>query len=278
MPAMNGMGDPAGARPTPYELAFGVGDFEREAFPEIRAEARGRDVDAWEPERFLQLASVGGLLRELLPADAPGAAIREAGQLLYHAYHFWEGGRRGVLLDVALARELLGPLPRIGEWELTPPAPSGYLQLPRSLLWARVDESAPAEPVDGLFWTMRALDDPAAPPYATVDTLLVLGLRPDRPGFSVVHVGAELPGGPGHWGDLEARAPGAGDDFSSVLPGGELSGLRSIVTEAEVLKLLSRCFWYAAVHPGSLVEVEPPADGGAPAVSWSLLHSGARGG
>lgn len=286
MRAMGGMTEEGAARRTPYELIFGAGAFEEEHFPAIRAEAQERGVDATDPERFVMLASVGALLREL-PAEGGAAALHELGLLLFHGYHFWRFGRVVYLVERGLVERLAAQPPVVGEWELTPPHPAGYLQLPRNLVWARIGESAPAEPVDGLFWTMAGGDDPAAPPYARLDALLALGLRSDRPGLSVVPVGAPLPDGPGHWADMRARERATGEaeatgaseatgatgaidavpaaDFANVLPGGELGGLLSLVNEAEVLKLISLLFWHAAAHPGSVV---PGASGGAAAGSW----------
>src|SRR5690606_40893602 len=74
-----------GARLTPYELAFADTPFEAEGFPAIREEAEARGVDDTTPERFLLLAEVGRLLREL---DAPGASLEPMGMLLFHSYHF----------------------------------------------------------------------------------------------------------------------------------------------------------------------------------------------
>ncbi|HEX9109229.1 MAG TPA: hypothetical protein VF832_18405, partial [Longimicrobiales bacterium] len=206
---MSGAGQSTGARPSPYELVFGgdaEADVEAEAFPAIRAEALERGVDASDPQRFIMLSAAGTLMRELLPDDAEARAVLEVGQLIFHGYHFWRFGKRRYEVDVALARRLLAHPPLVGQWELTPPHPAGYLALPRNLVWARVEADAPPEAVDGAFWTMVGREDPALPPYARLDALLVLGLRADRPGFSVVPVGAELPGSPGHWADVRARA------------------------------------------------------------------------
>jgi hypothetical protein len=256
-------GEVAGARLTPYELIFGRGDevHESEVFPGVREEAGARAVDAADPERFVQLSSVGAELRELLADDAPGAAIGDAGHLLFQAYHFWQAGRRLVVVERGLARRLLSDATRVGEWELVPPFLAGYLQLPPNLVWARVSDDSTPEPVDGFFWSVSGPGDAGSPRYERLDVLLALGLRPDRPGLSVVAVSAPLPTGPGHWADARARPAGAGADFSSTLPGGELSRLHSLANEAEVLKLVSLLFHHAATHPEALLEprgaVEP---------------------
>lgn len=245
------------ARLTPYELVFGDGAFEEESFPAVQAEAEAHRIPTSDPDRFLLLAPVGAVLRELVPEDAPRDAFREIGLLLFHAYHFWRFGRRLLAVSEPLARRLAAAPPHVGAWELTPPAPAGYLQLPRQLFWARIANDEPAEPVDGFFWTMVGAEDPAAPPYARLDLLLVLGLRPGRPGFSVMDLSAPIDGAPGHWADLEARD--GGTDFANVLPGGDVAGLHALVTDAEALKLCSLLFWYVAAQPAALGEPVPPA-------------------
>src|SRR5690606_40449472 len=244
------------ARLTPCEWGFGEAGFEDEALSALQEEVEARGVDPSSPERFLLLGTVGNLLRDLMPDGAPGGQaseqLRRYGLLLYHGYHFWRVGRRLVTVETPLLRRLVDREERVGGWELIPPHPAGYLQLPRHLVWSRVAESATPEPVDGLFWTMVGADDPELPPYPRLDLLLVLGLRPDRPGFSVVDVGVELGEPSGHWADAEAR-PGGGD-FENILPGGELSGLYAWITPAEVLKAFSRVAWYAAMQPDAARE------------------------
>ncbi len=235
--------------PTPYELVFGDPTLARR-LDTIGAEAEARQVDAADPERFLQLAAAGELLRELRPEGADAGGLLDLGRLIFHAYHFRRAGEPVYRLEEPLARQLLASPPPVGAWTLTAPDPAGYLALPRQLLWARVAADAAAEPVDGSFWRV---DEAAA--NQRLDALLVLGLRADRPGFSVAGMSAVVPDG-GHWADLQARADGP--DFANILPGGELRGLHGLVTEAEVLKLLSLCFWHMAAHPGSIARAAVP--------------------
>jgi len=253
-------------RLTPYELVFGPGGFETRAFPRILAEIELRGADVSAPERFLRLESVTALLRELA-GDAPGVDVYgRYGALLYHAWHFWRFDRRVFAVEETLARRLVESTSTVGTWQLTPPHPAGYMQLPRHLFWARVEEGATPEPVDGFFWTMPGRDDPETPPFDRLDALLVLGMRPGRPGFGSIPVGVELSGAPpGHWADADGRP--SGDEFANLLPGGELHGWYGLVTELEVLKLVSRIFRYIAVNPDALGEpVEPaePGEAGAP--------------
>lgn len=237
------------ARQQPYDLAFSDARFEKEGFPLILEEADATGVRTWEPERFLQMRNVAPLLRDVLAAE-DGRAVEQFGPLLFQAYHFWRFDKQVFAPTENLSRSLLGELPPIGVWQLLPPAPAGYLQLPVNLLWARVADDAPAEAIDGLFWTMVGENDPAVPPFPRLDLLVVLGLIRPRPGFSIAELSLQLPGEPqGHWGDAQARDDAT--DFANILPGGELRNYHGIETMGEVLKLLSRCFWHMAQHPGA---------------------------
>jgi hypothetical protein len=149
-----------------------------------------------------------------------------------------------------LFRHIVTDFPPIGQWELVPLSAAGYLQLPRNLLWARIAEDAQPEAVDGIFWTMVGNGDALVPPFARADLLVVLGVIPGRPGYSVIPLRAELTDPQGHWGDEQARTNSP--DFANNLPGGELQQLHAIETAGEVWKLISRVFWYGAQHPDAL--------------------------
>jgi hypothetical protein len=225
----------------PYELVFGTPAFEEEAFPGIRQEAEDRGVDVRDREQFIMLVAVGDLMRSMLPDDAPHSATTQFGALVTEAYHFWLAGKRTYALDEAALRALLAPDLELGSWDMAPPAPAGYVQLPRNLVFARIDEGAHAEAVDGFFFLMPGINDPAVPPYASLSVLLVLGLVPHRGGFSVIDVHTPMTAeAPGHFGDAQAREDGT--DFSNVLPGGDR--LFALTTTLEVLKLAARCFWH----------------------------------
>jgi hypothetical protein len=247
---------------SPYELVFGAPVFEEQRFPAIRAEAEARGVETDVPERFLLLASVGLLLQELLPEGAGREEFSRVGQLLYQAYHFWREGKPGYRLSEGEARELVRRHPGAEGWSLAPPAPSGYLELPRHLFWARIEEGATPEPVAGFFWTVcgpaEVVDragglEPALGPESAqevasaggvdaprhLELLLVLGLFPGRPGFSTIALETPLERGD------PFPATGArpeGEDFANILPGGELQDWYGLITELEVWKLVSRCF------------------------------------
>jgi hypothetical protein len=231
---------------TPYELVFGASVFEAEHFPAIETDLAARGAAASEPAAFVMLASVGQMLRALRPPEdisVPTArdAVLHYGALAFQAWHFRAEGKRLFTLDGGLL-DLLVALDVVGPWPFTPPARAGYVQMPRHRVWTRVEEAVAAEPVDGFFWTVIPEATGAA---SRLDVVLCTGLRPGRPGLGAIEVAAWLPADPpGHWGDIQARD--AGSDFENVLPGGELGGLYALTNAAEVLKLLSRLFWYAS--------------------------------
>lgn len=265
------------ARLTPYELVFGAAVFEETLFPGIREEVGERGSDATDPEQFVFLTSVGKLLRAIAGDAEPlggagegeeaagqGAevgragdtAIREHGYLLFHAYNFWTQGRHLFFLEPDALAAVLDETVDAEAGGLQAPHAAGYLQLPLHRVWARVAEVGQPEAVDGVFWAMSGGEEDSP---ARLDLLLVLGMRADRAGFSVVPVGAALEeqGRPGDWAG-QAR-PG-GNDFANTLPGGELDDLVSIETPAEALKLMALWFRYLERHPESLgaAERNPP--------------------
>lgn len=231
----------------PYDLVFGEGDYESAEFPRIREEAEHSGALTSDPQRFFHLPAVAPLIRAAVESSEH-SAVEEFGPLLFQAYHFWRFGKEIFAFEEPLLRQLLAETTTVGEWELIPPRPAGYLQLPRNLIWARVAQDAPAEAIDGIFWTMVGAGDPAVPPFPRLDLLVVLGLMEGRPGFSIAEVqGVTADDLPAHWADAQAREQSA--DFSNILPGGELRDYLGIETGGEVLKLVSRCFWFLATHP-----------------------------
>lgn len=248
------------ARLTPYEMVFGHAYFEEDRFMVIREEAERVGALTTRPEEFIRLVTVAELLQDLLPEGAGGLELERHGQLLFQAYNFWDFGRELLVLGEPLVRELTSAEHEVGAWELTPPHPAGYAQLPRHLVWSRIEEDATPEPVDGFFWMMVGEEDPAKPPYLRLDVLFVLGMRPDRAGFSTIPVSRDQHAQPlGHWADGQARPEGR--DFENILPGGELQRWLGLLTEAEALKLVSRIFWYIATHPTSVQEPVEHSEG-----------------
>lgn len=265
---------PAAGRParmTPYELVFGDTDFDVRVFPAIREQAEAYGVDPTHPDRFNFLPRVGEVVREIVSAEAPPEALDQYRALLFHAYNFWRAGRCLYLVEPAVARYLVEAAPALSGWELALPADCVYLQLPANLFWASIEADGAPEPVDGLFVTAARTSDALGVQYQQVELLLVLGIRRDRAGFSIIPFSTET--GPGivqEWADAEDRADGG--DFASRLPGGEMAGLYSLVTAAEALKLMARVLWYLDAHPDALqlehaVERRGAERAGAPPVS-----------
>jgi len=216
-------------RSSPFDIVFGRPGLAATHFPRVAA-ALGEGAEP-DRERFLQLGPVGELMAEIAPDSGEGAA--QIGLLTFHSFHRWHQGGEDYEIDATALARVLRPEP-IGEWQLQPPSPAGYLQLPSHELWVPGAAGQPAEPIDGFFWVAGEPDRNA------LELLLVLGLHERRPGMTVI----ELQSGPlpaaGHWGDMQARAEG--EDFSNLLPGGEQ--LHNLSTGGEVLKLVSRVFRY----------------------------------
>jgi hypothetical protein len=229
-------------RPTPYDVIFGSPGFDDSLFDLIAEQVEARPSPS--PTELFMLPAAGTLLRDIIPESDDSATHRElVGQvtaLLFHAFRYRLHGRRTLRLDEAATREVLSRTEPVGEWSMQPPGRAGYVQLPRNRVWARVAEDTPPEPADGFFWSAPDSGEGASAPR--LDILLALGVRAGRPGISAVTVSIEGADTLQHWADVEAR-PG-GTDFENVMPGGELQGYHSLTTQAELLKLVARCFWY----------------------------------
>jgi hypothetical protein len=230
-----------GASLSPYELVFGSAIFEEDRFPAIQEEAAARGVAPELPERFLLLGTVGALLQELLPEGTGSEEFARHGALLYQAYHFWRHGKPHFDIGEPYARRLVEEPPKPEHWHLEPPGPAGYLQLPRHLFWARIDEGATPEPVDGFFWTVAGPPESGETGSRRLELVLTLGLFPGRHGFSTISVETEIDRSASDTSiDLPARAEEP--EFANILPGGELQGWYGLITDLEVLKLVSRIF------------------------------------
>ncbi len=227
------------ARVTPYELVFPRAEDAEALAARIDEEAEARGADPSDPSQFVTLGAVAAFVRGLHADETPPGALHRLGALVYHAVRFARAGRPLYLLTTAAARDLVGRSPGA---EPVPPAGSGYVQLPQHLFWARPEEGAAPESVDGVFW--------AAGAAGGLHVMLATGMRPDRPGLAVV----PLPEAPlaeaGLWLDVDVRGDGA--DFANVLPGGELDALYSLRTAGEVLKLLARFFALVREHGSEL--------------------------
>jgi hypothetical protein len=275
---------PATLRITPYEVAFAGAGFEADVFATIVADADLHGTDPLRFERFPLLPSVAEAVRTFGPPDAPPEALEQYRALLYHGFNYWRHDRPTYLVQSALARFLVEAQPGMEGWELTLPEPSLYLQLPPNLFWGSVSPESTPEPVDGMFVTAAPGRDLVGTPFIRLEVLMVLGLRRERAGFSVIPFDTEAgPGIAAVWAERGSRERGA--DFENVLPGGEISGLYSLLTVGEVLKLLGRILWYIDRYPADVSpEITPsplPEDARAAIrpsrVSYRLVSLGSGG-
>lgn len=242
------------ARVTPYELAFR--DVARAAglLEAASEEAEARGADVHDPTGFLTLGAVEAFVREVAgPEDATGA-LHRYGPLAFHGVHFTSADRPLFLLSTHVARYLVGGVP---DGAARPPRAAGYLQLPQHLFWTGAAGDSP-ESIDGVFWTVTT--------DGRLHALMVTGIRPDRPGVSVVPLPAAPVEDAPRWLDVEARPDGS--DFATDIPGAEIDALYGVETAGEVLKLLARFFAYADAAPHALegreAATRPDGDGPAP--------------
>ena len=244
-------------RLTPYELVFTTADFESRVFPSIRAEADEYGAESLDLGRFAFLTTVSDAVRDLTSDEAPPEALEQYRALLFHAYHFWLNGRRLFVLDRALARFLVESSPSLEDWTFSAPLPAGYAQLPANLFWSSISSDTPPEPVDGFFFTISTGADPLGARSRILQLLLVLGIRRERSGFSVIRLETLLDPlvSPAERETPREREGGA---FSSVLPGGDLAGLYSILTTDEGIEIAQRTLWYIDRFPEGTVEVAAP--------------------
>ncbi len=200
------------------------------------------------------LGEVGRAIREIQGSERGGDALQRFGAFLFHSFHFHAAGEPIYLIQTSTARHLVSASFDSTGWDGDLPADSGYLQLPSHLFWSAPGEGDAAEPIDGLFWTRAA--------RGTLALLVALGLRRGRPGISVTELPPVSLSGAQRWPIEQVRADG--EDFSTLLPGGELDQLYSVGTMGEVLKLVGRTFAYMAAIPEALGPTETssgsPAD------------------
>jgi len=235
------------ARTTPWELAFESAQDARDFVARVTEEAEGRGADPEVLEAFLTMGAVDHFIGGLEGAVGEEGALARFGGLAFHAHHFTNAGCPVYLLSVHATRYLVGGAPG---GDPSPPAPSGYLQLPQHLFWTGgASADAPPESIDGLFWTVTSAE--------VLHAMLVTGVRPERPGIGVVPLPAAPLRDATSWLDVDAR--GDGRDFAASLPGGELDALYGVATAGEIFKLLARFFAYAASVPDALEGQEPPA-------------------
>jgi hypothetical protein len=243
------------ARLTPYELI--LEPLERDDFPAIRAEGEQRGSDVHRRDQFLLLGHAGAALDEMVTADADPASLDEYGELLYQGFQFWSYGRRLYSFDEAVTIALTEPDYDIGDWIFAAP-PASYLQFPYQKLWARVKSDAPYEPLDGIF-TVASETLERADSGEHLRAQMVLGLRPDRPGVSLVSYRDDLdPVNVAARAEHPWRADGAA--YANAIPGGERMGYRTLATTSELEALVIRAFHYLDTHPDRLERVTADAD------------------
>lgn len=247
-------------RLTPYELVFGGPDFAGHIFPLLREDARLLGLDPLEPVEFQRIPALPGVLNDLVPPEATAETLEQYTSLLFHAFNFWLAGERIYLVESAVARYLVEAAPTLGGWELALPAPSVYLQFPANLFWGSITPESTPEPVDGIFVASGTGTDGLGKPFRRVDLLVVLGIRRERAGFSIIPFTTEAgPGIAAAWAEAAGREKGS--DFENVLPGGEIDGLYSILTAVEVLKLMGRVLWYIDDNPLEVSAEPAPTPG-----------------
>lgn len=229
-------------RITPYEVAFGEERFPEHDFPALADESQRRGMSTWRYDHFTQLESVALLIEQVLPENAEPAALDQYVLILYHCYHFWSAGCPVYAFEAPVLQSLIEMPPDLAGWSFRAPAPSLYLELPKNLFWAKVTESGPPEPVAGMF-AAREAESPAA----EADILVVLGLRSDRPGFSVAGLRLD----PGRTRRLDEPV-----DFESDIPGAEQSGLYSLQRHCEAAAAALRTLWYLDAYPASCEAVK----------------------
>jgi hypothetical protein len=204
----------------PYDFVFE--QFDESNFRDIRDEAG--PPEELDLSNFAKLSSVHRSLQEMGAyemSEHAADALAQYMTLLFVAFRYWRAGRHTVSPKRAQLEAHMSDAPG------TPPAPPHdalYISLPEQLFWAQTDPEAPHEPIEGMFVTFTA----AADSYTVA---AVLGLRPERHGFSQLSVTA---GG----NDLVAapeciRQP----PFEPIMEGGTQAGFHSVTSEAELLQL-----------------------------------------
>lgn len=205
-------------RALPWEpLLQAIGE---ERLVEIRDAIAATGTTAPDRDAFLLDGTVGRLLQELVPEEAPPDSLQAWGALLHAVYLAWtHGWPVAAVSEPALRRGVGGgalPEPRLA------PGEAIYVQLPPRIAWAAGSPGAPHEPLDGMFLIREA---------AGIRVVAVLGLHPSRDGYTTMEAALELP----------ARFPAARSDgsapFTSVLPAGERAGLLSVTDEHELAAL-----------------------------------------
>ncbi len=236
-------------RRTPYEMVFGSERFAETEFPAIEEEAESRGTAMVGRDDLASLARVGALLQTVAPEASEPSALTRYLDILFHGFRFWKAGCSMYAFEEPVLRSLVERAPDLSGWAPSSPAPSIYIELPKNLFWADAVEGQPPEPVEGLFVAVgsdAAKDD--------LRILAVLGMRADRPGFSVIEVVAP---------PEEAKTSGNPTTFRSEIPGADLAQLYSLARPSEILLIVMRMLWYVDVYGEAIQTVAGAAVGSA---------------
>jgi hypothetical protein len=212
-------------RTTPVELLLPEIEYLSERLDRIRTEAREKGGVPADPVRFMGLENVARLLADVRAGGESSDSAIPYATLILHGLRWDDAGQVCLALTAAGSERALEEDWEEGAVAAPPPSDAGWLQLPRNLFWIDAGGQTP-EPLEGFYW--YRIDE-------RLSLLLAAGVRPDRPGLSVFALDP-LP-----WRDVAGLPSiairGKGEDFANTLPGGELSGLRSITTAGEAFKL-----------------------------------------
>jgi len=199
----------------PFDLVFAA--FRADRLPAIRAELGGlSDLDS-----FMLNPAALDLMHELRPDDGLGDAVDDFVALVHAAYLYWRDGERTSQLDEKRTRALCMPL-AAAEPAMGGPSPEAarYIQVAPQLIWGRLAEDGPFEPLDGWF---------DLPSGTGLRMVACFGVHPERPGMSVAAVAGSLPA-------AISREDGT-PLFAPTMSGGDLAGLHAISGPEELLLL-----------------------------------------
>jgi hypothetical protein len=207
----------------PFDHAFaGLAETQ---FDAISEEAAGQHRDVRDQVQFAALPTVQRALQSIEDStflEAQPAAAAEYVAALHAAFVYWFDNQTTLSPTTAAIDATLNS-PKL--WSAAPSrGDATYVQLPERLFWAQIDGDSPHEPIDGVFVNANESTRELA-------VLVVLGLRPDRPGFSQLAV-------TGPFEDLERLAADLRRPwFAPTIDGGAEAGVRSVTTGGEVLAL-----------------------------------------
>lgn len=205
------------ARRVPLDAVFG--DIADRVFPAIRDSMRTEQRDPRDRDAFLMARPAVELLRDLRPDEGLGSRMAEFQAFVHHAYLCWAAGGRTVSWTGAETTALLRrPIDAAAAGAYDG---AHYAQFAPRLIWARLEDEAPFEPLDGCFVSPTGAGDLAV--------LGIFGFHPERAALTV----AEAMGMPP---PVPARFDGS-EPFAPLMDGGARAGLYAIASPAELLFL-----------------------------------------